>query len=138
MSKVYHGSCVCGSVKIELSGPPERVMACYCSDCRKNSGNLGQINARYKVENVKTIDPENNVADFVQTKTASGQPKHKYFCRNCGCTIRTAPEVAPGLTFVRYTILDDADDAFQPAGAINEDVKDKFTGNVKCKYYCNV
>jgi hypothetical protein len=32
------GSCLCGAVRITLTGAPERVGVCHCLDCRKKTG----------------------------------------------------------------------------------------------------
>lgn len=135
MTKTYHGSCLCGSIKITLTGPPHKVNVCYCPDCRKNSGNLGQINGWYDVENVEISDPHNVLADYVVTATGSGKPKHKNFCGKCGCTIRTICEVMPGATFVRVMILDDGEGEFIPTGAIFEEERARVTGGKDSKYF---
>ena len=34
----HQGSCVCGTVRYEVSGPFQRMMNCHCSRCRKHHG----------------------------------------------------------------------------------------------------
>ena len=45
------GSCLCGSVRYEVSGDPQRFYHCHCKRCRKSSGtghatNLFMVEAR--------------------------------------------------------------------------------------------
>lgn len=131
----YEGSCVCGKIQMKLIGAPSGNLICYCSDCRKNSGHLGQIMAVYDTNNVEITDTENNLGEYEIKKTNSGLPKHKQFCRNCGCTIRTLLESLQGKSCVRSTLLDVKFSNFMPTEALFEEEKTKFTGGVKCEYY---
>jgi hypothetical protein len=47
-----HGSCLCGAVRVELSGDPDRVGLCHCLDCRKKSGSLFSAWAIYPADAV--------------------------------------------------------------------------------------
>ena len=38
MSETHTGSCLCGSVSYTVDGPLRGVVACHCSQCRKQSG----------------------------------------------------------------------------------------------------
>jgi len=122
-------------VKITVRGEPQRVYVCYCGDCRKNSGHLGQINAPYAVEDVTIDDPDNVVGEYVVKVTKSGKPKHKFFCLRCGCTIRTACESLPGKSIVRVMILDDANGRFVPEEALFAEEKNRYTKGVKSEYF---
>ena len=35
---MIHGSCLCGTVAIEISGTPRSLSYCHCSRCRKAEG----------------------------------------------------------------------------------------------------
>lgn len=135
MSPTYHGSCLCRSVKITVEGEPKRVYVCYCGDCRKNSGHLGQINVPYDVEDVTVEDPDGVVGEYVVRETLSGKPKHKFFCGRCGCTIRTVCESIPGKTIVRVMNLDDADGRFVPEEALFAEEKVRYTGGVQSEFF---
>ena len=34
------GSCLCGSIRYQVTGPVQNVTACHCSQCRKQSGHF--------------------------------------------------------------------------------------------------
>lgn len=38
MSEKHTGSCLCGGVAYEVTGPLREVVACHCAQCRKTSG----------------------------------------------------------------------------------------------------
>lgn len=38
MDKVYEGGCACGAVRYRVSGEPDAVGLCHCTDCRKETG----------------------------------------------------------------------------------------------------
>ena len=38
MTRIYHGSCLCGAVRYRATGPISDVVACHCTQCRKQSG----------------------------------------------------------------------------------------------------
>jgi len=37
---MHHGSCLCGAVRFEITGPMRPVVACHCSQCRRTSGHV--------------------------------------------------------------------------------------------------
>jgi hypothetical protein len=39
------GSCLCGGVAFEITGPLRPVVACHCTQCRKQSGHYGAFTA---------------------------------------------------------------------------------------------
>lgn len=40
MQEKHKGSCLCGAVSFEVSGPLPQPVACHCSKCRKFSGHI--------------------------------------------------------------------------------------------------
>ncbi|RCK56650.1 hypothetical protein Cantr_05850 [Candida viswanathii] len=132
----YSGSCDCGKVKFELEGEPEASVVCYCSDCRKFSGNLGHIVAQYRSKNFKVEDPENALTEYVAKKTESGKPKLVYFCSTCGCTTHTVPTAANGeIAYVRQTLVDGDFSGLLPTSSIFDAEKEKVTAGKKSEYY---
>ncbi|KAF5208487.1 putative glutathione-dependent formaldehyde-activating enzyme [Clavispora lusitaniae] len=135
MSTSYKGSCVCGAIQLELTGGPKPSIICYCKDCRKSSGNLGQILSAYDSSSMKIIDAEMQLGDYVLTNTKSGKPKHKQFCKRCGCTIQYLSENMPGKSIIVTTLVEGGFEDFTPIHALFEDKKDEYTKNVPCPFY---
>ncbi len=74
------GSCLCGAVAFEVTGPLRPVVACHCTQCRKQTGSFMHATAA-------------NDADFRITRDrglkwhqSSGQAK-RGFCGECGSVL---------------------------------------------------
>ena len=76
------GGCLCGDLRIQAFGSPDRVGVCHCMDCRKHHGALFFAAAIYPRDAV-TVDGE--ARDYAG----------RFFCPRCGSSVfaRTADEV---------------------------------------------
>jgi hypothetical protein len=82
MNGVLAGSCLCGAVRIELSGEPYRVGICHCLDCRKKTGAIFATWAIYPADRVE-----------VTGETASHELRNDYVrhvCRACASPLYEA------------------------------------------------
>ncbi|MBL0217033.1 MAG: GFA family protein [Myxococcales bacterium] len=68
------GGCLCGAVRITLSGAPYRVGICHCLDCRKHHGAVFGSSAIFP-------------ADAVTTSGATAEYKGRHFCPTCGSSV---------------------------------------------------
>ncbi|UAW98356.1 GFA family protein [Halopseudomonas nanhaiensis] len=80
------GGCLCGKVRIEAMGEPDRVGLCHCLDCRKHHGALFHASAIYPAQAV-TVDGE------------TGSYAGRYFCPQCGSSVfsRSGDEIEVNL-----------------------------------------
>jgi len=76
------GSCLCGSVRFEASGPYQWMAHCHCSMCRKHHGTLYGTTLGAAKENFRWLSGE---ADIVHYR--SSQALERPFCRHCGSTV---------------------------------------------------
>lgn len=79
-SAVKTGSCLCGAVTYEISGPLQAVVGCHCSQCRKMTGHyLASTSARHKYFRlVRHLGLKwYHASDFAR----------RGFCRECGTTL---------------------------------------------------
>ncbi|EEP76551.1 conserved hypothetical protein [Uncinocarpus reesii 1704] len=75
---VSSGACLCEAIKYEVRGEPEKLMACYCTDCQKNAGGPFQTLAKFDKKQVSLRTEEGvEPATWVVQKTTSGFVKHK-------------------------------------------------------------
>lgn len=95
---IITGGCVCGKVRFEAEGEPDRVGICHCLDCRKFHGALFYAAAIY---------PDTQVRMTGEAQLYEG----RYFCPNCGSRVfnRSGGEVELNLGS-----LDDIN-VFQPS-----------------------
>ncbi|MFK8250929.1 GFA family protein [Ancylobacter terrae] len=98
MREPVTGGCLCGNVRVTVSGRPDRVGICHCLDCRKHHGALFYAAA---------IFPANAVTIEGDTRDYAG----RHFCPCCGSSVfaRSGGEIEVHLgTF-------DAPDRFMPS-----------------------
>ena len=82
------GTCLCGGVKFEITGPLSSPLNCHCSLCRKQHAAPFRSRARAQVKDFRWLQGENLVKYY---ETPGGYQRG--FCRECGSPIlnRTAP-----------------------------------------------
>jgi hypothetical protein len=85
--KSVRGSCLCGGVKFEITGPLLRPLNCHCSLCRKQHGAAFRSRARVRRSDFKWIRGEELVAYYEATRGY-----RRGFCRVCGSPILNRAE----------------------------------------------
>ena len=108
---VLQGSCVCGGICFEISGPLEGIQKCHCSICRKASGTDSIATILVSADQLKWISGEDLIRTF---ERPSGYGTA--FCSVCGSP---APDANAKRT--RYGI---------PAGLIDGDPPLRVTGHI--------
>ena len=74
------GSCLCGAVAFEMHGPLDDVIACHCSQCRKQTGNYW-ASTHCADKDLKFIR-QDGLKWF-----ASSEGAKRGFCKECGSTL---------------------------------------------------
>lgn len=77
----FRGSCLCGSVRYEISGEPLRFYHCHCSRCRKATGTGHASNMMIKPGSIQWIRGEELIRSY---KVPEAQRFTNCFCANCG------------------------------------------------------
>lgn len=80
MEDVRHGSCLCGRVRYRVNGPMRGVIACHCTQCRKQSGHF-----------YAATDAPEHAVEIVggeSIKWYQSSPRaRRGFCGNCGSAL---------------------------------------------------
>lgn len=76
------GSCLCGGVCYEISGPLTGVLNCHCSTCRKAHGAAFRSRARVEAADFHWVQGEELVTYY-----QSSPGTHRGFCRVCGTAL---------------------------------------------------
>ena len=80
MSHIHKGSCNCGKVSFQINGELRDILACHCTQCRKQSGfYFAATEAKY--DDIKIIGDEN-----ITWYEASPIAK-RGFCATCGSAL---------------------------------------------------
>ena len=82
--KVLKGSCLCGGIAYEISGPLIGTLNCHCKMCRKAHGAAFRTRASIKTEDFKFLKGENLLTYF-----ESSPGERRSFCSKCGAVIIT-------------------------------------------------
>lgn len=92
MSEVtLNGSCLCGAVKYQVSGEPQRFYYCHCQRCRKASGS-GHASNLFLTR--ATLAFEQGEALLKRYKVPEAQRFARQFCSTCGSAVaRFVPEL---------------------------------------------
>ena len=80
MNETHSGHCLCGAVRFRSSGKLRDVIACHCSQCRRQTGHF------YAATNVQdeglTVEGGDSVTWYRASETAG-----RGFCRTCGSAL---------------------------------------------------
>ena len=89
-SNTYSGSCICGSVKYEITGEFRAFYHCHCTRCRKSSGTGHASNVILNPDTVEWTAGEELLGIY---KVPDAERFRTVFCKNCGSPLpRVAPE----------------------------------------------
>jgi hypothetical protein len=122
MSEHKSGSCLCGAVRFEVTGPLRAVIACHCSQCRKQTGNY--MSATGAKDEYLKLTETRGLKWYRSSDTA-----RRGFCSECGSTLfwkgdgRDYTAIAAGsidgvtgLKLAGHIFCDDAGDYYEIAG----------------------
>ncbi|TVO75491.1 GFA family protein [Sedimenticola selenatireducens] len=80
MSKIK-GSCLCGAVTFEVTGPFDQFHLCHCSRCRKSSGSAHASNIFTKPDRITWLTGESLIKRF---ELPTAERFARCFCGQCG------------------------------------------------------
>ena len=104
MQKSYMGGCLCGAVRYELIGVPERLYACHCKECQRQSESAFGMTLLVKENGLKVsgeLKKFERISDGGNRVTA-------YFCPNCGVHIYGIPRYVKGIFSLKPGKLEDS------------------------------
>jgi hypothetical protein len=98
------GSCLCGAVKYEVTGVPQRFFHCHCSRCRKATGTGHASNLFVQPGALRWLAGEEQVRAF---KLPEAKRFTNSFCAVCGSRLPRQPK--------------DSDSVVIPCGSLDGD-----------------
>ena len=108
---MLRGSCLCGGVRYEVTGPLAGVVHCHCVTCRKAQGAAFATNASVALGDFRFVGGEALLAEY-----ESSPGKRRGFCRRCGSSVVARMDGADHVR-IRMGTLDD-DPPERPAAHI--------------------
>jgi len=98
---MHKGSCLCGAVEYEITGPLGPVVYCHCSRCRKASGSAFNAISPVAAADFRIVKGQECLRDY---RNHAGV--YRMFCGTCGSPIIGKRESAPETVRVRIGTLD--------------------------------
>jgi hypothetical protein len=103
---MYQGSCLCRSVRYEVTGPIGDFGYCHCTSCRKASGSAHAANAPIASEDFRLLSGADTLREY-----ESSPGKVRVFCSRCGSPIYAVLRARPEVLRIRLGSLDTPLDA---------------------------
>jgi hypothetical protein len=101
MTSALKGSCLCGAVRFEVSGPFPMLYQCHCSLCRKQGGSESNTGLIVAADKFRWLGDEAMIGKW---QRSTGFRSH--FCQRCGCPVPN-PLRDTGHVWVPAGLLDD-------------------------------
>lgn len=108
----HSGSCLCGSIKYEITGDFENFFFCHCKYCRKDTGSAHAANLFSSTATLKWVKGE----EKVQAYNHNNSGHIKSFCPICSSAL-------PNLQMEGKLLV-------VPAGSLDTDIKIIPTGHI--------
>lgn len=83
MNKYYQGSCLCGEIKLEITGNLEQFFLCHCQHCQKDTGSAYAANLFSTTASLHILSGNDNIQTFKLTNSRHS----KSFCCRCGSAL---------------------------------------------------
>ncbi|MDQ3230640.1 MAG: GFA family protein [Pseudobdellovibrionaceae bacterium] len=83
---MFHGSCLCETVKFEVRGDFRFMGHCHCRICRKSHGSNQATQGLIDPNHMMITQGQENLARY-----ASSDHYERFFCRTCGTRLFNAP-----------------------------------------------
>jgi len=97
MTPLHRGSCLCGAVLYEVHGPLRDVVACHCTQCRKQTGHYLAATAASR-EDFRLI----RSAELRWYRSSAGAERG--FCGHCGSVLFWSRDGGPDISITAGTI----------------------------------
>jgi hypothetical protein len=99
---VLRGSCLCGAMRYEITGPLHAPLHCHCATCRKAQGSAFRTRAGVRREDFRWLSGKHLLAQY-----QSSPGTLRGFCRVCGSPLVNAWTGAPDMWGLALGTLDD-------------------------------
>ncbi len=103
------GSCLCGSVRFEVTEPLVSAGYCHCTRCQRRTGSAASVSARIVPGSLRLTSGEELIRSFDPPVGFK-----KAFCSACGGALWAQSPADPEVMFVRMGTFD-ADPGIKPA-----------------------
>jgi len=96
------GSCLCGGVRLRITGPFLRASYCHCHRCQKRTGGAASAQGRVAQRDFELLAGH----DLMKSYTVSEGTRPKVFCLRCGSALFSGDPLTDDEVSVRLGLLD--------------------------------
>jgi hypothetical protein len=105
MSEIHQGGCLCGTVRYQTVGRPERTTICHCTFCQRLTGSAFLVEPVFSTSQVQI--ERGSAATYDHRSAAHGRTLHVHFCPKCGTHLSLLFERFPGFQGICGGTYDD-------------------------------
>ena len=103
-------ACLCGQLRLDVSGEPFAVSICHCLNCKRRSGSAFGMQAGFKADQVQVTG---RYKDYSNISDEEDRKEHVlHFCPDCGSQVFYTEPMEPDLVVVSVGSF--ADPSFPP------------------------
>lgn len=103
-------TCLCGQLRLEVTGEPFAVSICHCLACKRGTGSAFGMQAGFKAEQVRI---KGRHSDYLRISDEADRKEHiLHFCPECGSQVFYTEPEDPDLVVVSVGSF--ADPSFPP------------------------
>jgi hypothetical protein len=103
-------ACLCGQLRVEVTGEPFAVSICHCLACKRRTGSAFGMQAGFSADQVRI---EGRHSDYSRISDESDRKEHiLHFCPECGSQVFYTEPTEPDLVVVAVGAF--ADPSFPP------------------------
>lgn len=99
---MLRGSCLCGSVRFEITGVPDSMYYCHCGMCRKSTGSAFATNLLVRADDFVLVAGNDDLRHY-----ESSPGEYRCFCGHCGSPVYCWARARSEWVSVRCGTLDD-------------------------------
>lgn len=103
----HEGGCLCGAIRYETTGAPDRVVICHCKFCQRATGTAYLVETMFPRERFRLT--KGTPATYSLTSAGSGKQVVVNFCATCGTKLYLDLERVPGDVGLYSGTYDDPD-----------------------------
>lgn len=103
---VHEGGCLCGALRYETSGPPDRVVFCHCRFCQRATGTAFLVETMFPRSRFRLT--KGTPATYALNSAGSGKRVEIKFCATCATKIYLDLERVPNDVGVYSGTFDDS------------------------------
>ena len=98
---MLEGSCLCGAVRYQVTGPIHDVHHCHCSMCRRAHGAAYSTFARLTASELRIVAGADQIRSY-----RSSAPIERTFCATCGTRLTVRFDGMPDAVWVSHATFD--------------------------------